>query len=194
MAVPTPATSTDAQLLLAAHRGDRGALKQLMARWWPSILRWCVTHLQDRVLAEDAAQDVVIRVIRHHRSCDAHRPFGPWLYRLVKNCSHDVRARQNRFRRRETSGPEPFEPARIERALDISRAGRRALKAFEVLPSRQREVLDLVDIQGLRAVEAAVLMDIAPGTARATLHQARRALREQMLDTHGDIVALLRET
>ena len=67
------------------------------------------------------------------------------------------------------------------------------MRAFDALSERQREVVDLVDLQGYRAAEAAELMGIAPGTARATLFQARKALRTQLLDRRADVIELLRD-
>lgn len=163
-------------------------------RWWPTILRWVTVQLRDRNLAEDAAQDVVVRVIRHHGSCDPNRDFGGWLYKVVKNCVRDARARQGKRASREAPQVETSARPDLDRRVDLSRAATRALQAFDELPTRQREVLDLCDRQGFKPTEAARVLGMAPGTARATLHQARRALRTRLLARRSDVLELLRDS
>ena len=46
---------------------------------------------------------------------------------------------------------------------------------------RQREVFDLVELQGLKPIEAADLLEMNPNTLRVHLLRARRAMREEML-------------
>ena len=46
---------------------------------------------------------------------------------------------------------------------------------------RQREVFDLVDLQGLEPKEAAELLEMNPNTLRVHLLRARRRMRREML-------------
>jgi RNA polymerase sigma factor (sigma-70 family) len=49
------------------------------------------------------------------------------------------------------------------------------------LPEGQREVLILFHIEGYSHDEIADLLDIAPGTSKSRLFEARRALRRQLV-------------
>jgi RNA polymerase sigma-70 factor (ECF subfamily) len=55
---------------------------------------------------------------------------------------------------------------------------------FDALPTRQREILDLADLQGYGSSEIAQLLDMNPATVRAHLFRARRTLRSRMLAEH----------
>lgn len=49
------------------------------------------------------------------------------------------------------------------------------------LPPAQREIFDLVDLQGLKPSEAAGLLEMNPSTLRVHLLRARRRMRSEML-------------
>jgi RNA polymerase sigma-70 factor (ECF subfamily) len=56
-----------------------------------------------------------------------------------------------------------------------------ARRALAGLPLRQREVFDLVDLQGHAPHEAAAMLGLSHGTVRAHLFRARRAVRAAIL-------------
>ena len=60
--------------------------------------------------------------------------------------------------------------------------GRRMLEAIERLPEDEREVFDLVGIQGLTAPEAATVVGASERTVQRRLHRARALLAEQLAD------------
>ena len=60
--------------------------------------------------------------------------------------------------------------------------GRRMLEAIESLPEDEREVFDLVGIQGLTIPEAATVIGVSERTVQRRLHQARALLAEQLAD------------
>ena len=55
---------------------------------------------------------------------------------------------------------------------------------FTQLPPRQREVFDLVDLQGHDPVQVADMIGVRAGTVRANLFKARAAIRERILELH----------
>ena len=65
-------------------------------------------------------------------------------------------------------------------------------KLFEKLPPRQREIFDLVDLQGLSPSEAAERTGMKPVSIRANLFKARKAIRESLLATHPSYSELSR--
>ena len=60
--------------------------------------------------------------------------------------------------------------------------GQRMLNAIESLPEAEREVFDLVGIQGLTYAEAAKVTDVSQKTVQRRLSRARLLLAEQLAD------------
>ena len=56
------------------------------------------------------------------------------------------------------------------------------MEAIESLPEDEREVFDLVGIQGLTIPEAATVIGVSERTVQRRLHRARALLAEQLAD------------
>jgi RNA polymerase sigma-70 factor (ECF subfamily) len=67
-------------------------------------------------------------------------------------------------------------------ASGLSPDGRRMLGAIEGLPEDEREVFDLVRIQGLTHAEAAEVVGVSEKTVQRRLNRARLLLAEQLAD------------
>lgn len=78
-------------------------------------------------------------------------------------------------------GPDPA------RRIDAGRMAASVRDFFEELPPRQREVLELVDHQGMRAVDVAEALGIRPVSVRANLLKARRKVRRAILSRYPEL-------
>jgi RNA polymerase sigma-70 factor (ECF subfamily) len=67
-------------------------------------------------------------------------------------------------------------------ASGLSPDGRRMLGAIEGLPEDEREVFDLVGIQGLTHTEAAAVVGVSEKTVQRRLNRARLLLAERLAD------------
>ena len=181
----------DAGLIAAARAGDERAFARLLGDARPQIYRWSVVITADSDEAEDITQQVSITLHRKLHMYEGRSAFTTWLYRIVRNTAIEAR-RRARFHR-EVSFDEELPRTSIsatteDRLQQIHDAQSveliRAL--FKLLPPRQRELLDLVDTQGFKIVEAAEMMEIEPETARVHLLRARRTLRAKMLEIHPE--------
>ena len=64
----------------------------------------------------------------------------------------------------------------------LSPVGRRMLEVIEGLPEDEREVFDLVGIQGLSHAEAAAVVEVSEKTVQRRLNRARLLLAERLAD------------
>ena len=72
----------------------------------------------------------------------------------------------------------PDETGDLIDRIDAERAGRALVTRLTTLPAADRAVVELVDLAGLQAKEAAQVLGIAPGTLRMRLMRARARLRK----------------
>jgi RNA polymerase sigma factor (sigma-70 family) len=79
---------------------------------------------------------------------------------------------------RESAEPEVLRRIGGSEAVEVARA------FFSELPERQREVFDLVELQGYTATEAAEMLVMSPSTVRVHLLRARRTLRTRIMEQH----------
>jgi RNA polymerase sigma-70 factor (ECF subfamily) len=163
-------------LLRAAVAGDPTAVDALLRQHWPDIHRWCRIHVADRVLADDAAQEAVVRVMRSIHQVDPTRPLLPWLRRVVATACIDLLRRRGRHPH--VASLDLPDDRAVDRAVDLQRAADRAVEAFADLPDRQRALITAVDLQGERASEVAARLGLSAGAVRNQLHTARRRIRE----------------
>lgn len=143
-------------------------------------------RVDDPHVAADLTADVFLAAIESaHRYRPATGPPAAWLTGIARNvmaAHRRHRARElralSRIRGRALLDEESTE--RIISQLDAEREARILYRSLDALPSNQRDVLELVAVDGLGLTEAAAALGITPGAARTRYHRARAALRSSL--------------
>ncbi|MBI4185608.1 RNA polymerase sigma factor [Candidatus Berkelbacteria bacterium] len=76
---------TDGVLVADILSGRPEALTILLGRYEAGAVRYACSIVGDRDDAEDVVQTASIKAYRNLRAFDQHRPFQPWLYRIIRN-------------------------------------------------------------------------------------------------------------
>jgi RNA polymerase sigma-70 factor (ECF subfamily) len=167
----------DDVLAVAAARGDRGALEQLLHRHADRIHGICrriVGHPED---ALDATQDALLAVARGIARFDGRSRFTTWLYRVATNAALDeVRRRKRRPYPSvmPLDGAQPGDiAARVGARLDVDRALGR-------LPEEFRVAVVLRDLADLDYAEIAEILDVPVGTVKSRIARGRAALADAL--------------
>lgn len=172
----------------ALSRGDPAAAREFMRRNLPVILGIARRLLADETEAEDAAQDVFVKVWKkaHHWQPGRAR-FDSWVGRIAIHACYD-RLRKRRERPVDTLPERPGGPADAEARIDAEQTGARVRAAIARLPGRQTLALELCHFQGHSNIEAAAMMEISIEALESLLARARRTLKAELA---GEAKALL---
>lgn len=184
--IPSP----DAAAIRHAQRGDAAALEAVARAALPKLRRWARALVASADDADDIAQAALIRATRRLDAFHFQARLDTWLYGILRRevAEHFRRAgRERRRRARVAARAEVWGGPQVP-DVDAERAADRIRAAFRDLPGRQREVFDLVDLQGLSPTEAAGLLGLAAPTVRVHLLRARRTLRALMIDIEPALV------
>jgi RNA polymerase sigma-70 factor (ECF subfamily) len=73
-------------------------------------------------------------------------------------------------------------PAPASSSSSLTPDGRRMLRAIDELPGDEREVFDLVRVQGLSHTETAEVLGVSSKTVQRRLNRGLRLLTEQLAD------------
>jgi RNA polymerase sigma-70 factor (ECF subfamily) len=165
-------------------------MERLLGDVYPRVRRWALTHGLGADDADDVTQAALVSAYRALPGFRFESRFETWLYRIVRRAVADWRRRQVRRGRREVAveAVESVAPDEGDMSADDARLWRLVRAAFETLPARQREVFDLVELQGRGVMEVAALLEVAEPTVRVHLLRARRAIRRRILERHGALV------
>jgi RNA polymerase sigma-70 factor, ECF subfamily len=160
------------RLLLRYQQGDTAAAASLVRAVSPGFFAYCVNRGDSPADAEDAVQEIWLRVHRARHTFRPGAPAAPWLYAIARHARLDARRRRERFRARELQtdslaefpGPKPEAPAEMSRILAC-------------LPDSQREVLVLLKGCGMTLEEVARATASTVGAVKQKAHRAYRKLR-----------------
>jgi RNA polymerase sigma-70 factor, ECF subfamily len=176
-----------------AATGDRLAFEELVRRYERPIYRYLRGYLHDAQLAEDASQATFLQLHLKSAQFQPDRRFRPWLYTIANNTATDL-LRRNRRHRNASLDPDTAELCSGDarqlfsnlpdaRAADPSKHMesiedyQEARHALERLPTKLREVLELVAYDGLKYGEAADALGIPLGTVKSRMNKALRTMR-----------------
>lgn len=187
MTGPTPLTETatddrtatrdrDAALVARVRSGDERAFNELVQAYMRQAFQLAYRVVGHREDAEDLVQESFLAAYQYLDSFDATRPFGPWLMRIVLNRGANLRrSRARRETEPETDAVSPA-PSALEES-ERTEAREMLVRALATLSERQRTIVTLFDVDGLTSTEIGERLDLAPGTVRWHLHEARQTLR-----------------
>ena len=139
--------------------------------------------------AEDAVQEVFLKVQRKIGTFRGEARLSTWLYQVAVNALRDQLRRLKRQKRALPLLPLEDEPGeqRLESddpgpAEGASLRERRALvrTALDALPERFREVLVLRELEGLGYRDIARILELPQGTVESRIHRARTRLAAEL--------------
>ena len=174
-------------LIRQARGGDPSAFERLAGAYRDRMYRWALVRTGDEDDAEDATQEALVRLHRGLGKFDGKSRFETWLYAVVRSAAADVRRSKGKaLRLRERfavrrAGEVAAEPHPVVDGLESQRIESLVRVFLDSLPARQREAMDLVDLQGVEQVEAATRLGVSPATLRTHLFRARRTIRARLL-------------
>ncbi|HEX6885700.1 MAG TPA: RNA polymerase sigma factor [Planctomycetota bacterium] len=168
----------DLELVHGLRRRQMGALREAYERHGERVQRLCRRMLGRPADAEDAAQDVFLKLFERAGAFDGRARFATWLHRLTVNtCLHRLEKERLRLVR---PLPEPDLAADGREAPHESLARTETRLELERLLARlsgeHRAVLVLRELEGLSYREIAATLDVPEGTVMSRLARARAEL------------------
>jgi len=151
---------------------------------WVRLCRLAFRFLWNRADAEDAVQEALQAAHLHRQQLADGTKWWPWLRRITIQKCHQIGRRKRRDRT--VAMPAQFEVAADSEDGDHLAESEATRLALDRLPQRQREVVVLRHLEGMGYDEIAVILDIAPSTARVHARAALEALRDHLVQQHPD--------
>jgi RNA polymerase sigma-70 factor (ECF subfamily) len=184
------------ELVARAEAGDVAAFTALVAALHPVVHRWALVFAADPDEADDIVQDAFVQMHLNLARFHGEAPLEAWLYRIVRRAAGQRRRTAQRRLRLAASAR-----ARPERDVYLTDPGLRVDRqwvaariraCFGHLPARQREIFDLVDLQGFEPSDVARMTGMNAATVRANLFKARAAVRAHLIARHPGAAELTR--
>jgi len=181
----TPTTLEE--MARSALEGDRAALESLARALQGDIYGLALRMLWNREDAEDATQEILVRVVTRLSQFDFRSRLKTWVYRVAVNYILDARKSAierlhlsfERFAEDLAEGVQSAAPDATERSLLIEEVKVAcALAMLQCLDRPHRLAYVLGELMDFSGPEAADALGISPALFRKRLQHARRAIVE----------------
>ncbi len=145
------------------------------------LFRYAFYFLRDEEDARDMVQEVLIRIWNRRDAMEQYLNVEAWCMRVMRNaCLDKLKSGYHRFRQ-ELSGIK-MASGIVSPAADLEHKDQvhQMEKLLEQLPEKQRELIQLRDIEGLSYQEIAKVMELDLNQVKVYLFRARQFLRERL--------------
>jgi RNA polymerase sigma-70 factor, ECF subfamily len=193
-------------LVASLRAGDEEAFRVLVSRYYGSLLRLAMSFVSERSAAEEVVQETWLGVIHGLSSFAGRSSLKTWIFRILTNRAK-TRGKRDARSIPFSSLKDPQSESDYEPAVDPSRFNARGMwadppqqwtnaapedlllrretmdliqRAIAELPSNQRTVVALHDVEGVEPEEICNILEISKTNQRVLLHRARSMIRRAL--------------
>jgi len=167
------------ELAIPLPRAEAASFERLLELHERQVARIAYRLLGRTDEAQDATQEVFLRLYRNLGALRSQSDVGAWLYRVTVNVCRDALRRRPPFldlhRDFASASPTP------EHLSEAEQQKRILADAIQQLTHQERECITLHDIEGLPTREVAAIVRCAEVTVRSHLSSGRAHLRDIIL-------------
>jgi RNA polymerase sigma-70 factor (ECF subfamily) len=178
------------RLIALASRGDVDAFEKLVRKHSVFVEATAIRILGNNG-AQDASQEVWVRVWRDISRFRGECSFSTWLYRITVNTCLTARKKELRRTTREYGDEMSYLPESRGGEADPEAAALNAECREEIqaalvhVRAEHRAALVLRHMQGLSYAEIAEVLEIPSGTAKGWVNRGRAAMLVALAQEHG---------
>lgn len=168
-------------LIEKAQKGDRAAFSQLLDLHYDFVRsvawRWCGRTCD----VDDVAQDVCIRLAKSIDRFRGEGQFKTWLYTLTLNVARDhLRKKGRETRNLKSWASDPTTPT--HHVGNEDNRLEEIWTAVRTLPPKQSDAVLLVYAEGLSHAQAAEVLNCSESTVSWQVHEAKKRLKQMLVD------------
>ena len=170
------AMNDDRALVTRIAQGDEHALHTLYLTYRPRLYRYLWHQLRgDEQTVADLLQEVFLAIWRTAAQFRGDAQVATWIFQLAHN--HVVRVRSRAHHSADMPLDDMSEQVQLVASAEDEVVGRLTLlDALKQMSPKQREVLELIYLQGFSLEEVARIVAVPVGTVKSRVNTARQHL------------------
>ena len=174
---------SDQDLMRIVQAGDYAPASEIYDRYSGRIYNFAFRFLKNAEAAEDAVQEVFVKMLRYANQFNGDAKLSTWLFSITANwCRDYLRKADNKIKETDdvlVTLPAPGELA-PDRALERRENEQRVRKALATLTPEQREAILLSRYQGLSYAEIAQIAGCSEGAVKTRVFRAMETLKKTL--------------
>jgi RNA polymerase sigma-70 factor (ECF subfamily) len=173
---------TDEQLAAdAAREGSDGpAFVALVERFRDRVWRICFRLLGNEQDANDAAQEVFLRLFLHRKSFEGRSKYATWVHGIAVRACLTMRRGRSRRQKREILGPdETWDQQQPSREGPAQGLKLDVMRMLDTLDEEDRAILILKYAEGYDYEELAEIFSMTPSALKMRVSRARDKLQQR---------------
>jgi RNA polymerase sigma factor (sigma-70 family) len=179
---------SDQELMRIVQAGDFSPASEIYDRYSGRIYNFAFRFLKNAEAAEDAVQEVFVKMLKHANQFQGDAKLSTWLFSITANwCRDHLRKADNKAK--DSDDVLVTLPASSENAPDRNLERRenelRVRKALEALTPEQREAILLSRYQGLSYAEIAQIAGCSEGAVKTRVFRAMETLKKTLMGDMG---------
>ncbi len=174
---------SDQELMRIVQAGDLSPASEIYDRYSGPVYNFAYRFLRNSEAAEDATQEVFMKVIKHAGQYKSDAKFSTWLFTITANWCRDHMRRWDNRRREPESVLESLPASREdspERAAERRENEDRIKQALSVLSEDQRAAILLSRYQGLTYSEIAQIYGCSEAAIKTRVFRAMEILKKSL--------------
>ena len=174
----------DQELMRIVQSGDYSPASEIYDRYSGRIYNFAFRFLKNSEAAEDATQEVFVKMLKHANQFHGDAKLSTWLFSITANwCRDYLRKADNKSKESEDvlispSGPER---ARSRPEPGERESEQRVQRALQSLTAEQREAILLSRYQGLSYAEIAQIAGCSEGAVKTRVFRAMETLKKTLM-------------
>ena len=176
---------TDEQLAAEAARegSDGPAFVALVDRFRPRVWRICYRLLGSEQDANDAAQEVFLRLFLHRRKFEGRSKYSTWVHGIaVRTCLTMRRGRGRRQKHEAVQSDDTWESREADREAAPAGLALDLMRMLGTLNDEDRALLILKYAEGYDYDELAAMFELSPSACKMRISRAREKLQQRFPD------------
>ena len=178
---------SDQELMRIVQGGDFSPASEIYDRYSARIYNFAFRFLKNAEAAEDATQEVFVKMMKHANQFQGDAKLSTWLFSITANwCRDYLRKADNKAKEAEdvlVTLPAPNELG-PEKTLQQREDAARIQRALQALTPEQREAILLSRYQGLSYAEIAQIAGCSEGAVKTRVFRAMETLKKALA---GDV-------
>lgn len=176
------------RILKACIKGDRKAQQKLYTLCFQPLMNICMRYKHNEEDGVAILNDAFLRILTNLSKKDGKVPFDAWAKRITINCCindyRKLKSKPDTLSYDDEYVREPFIHAfEVEEEDHVGITVEKLKELLQKIPSSSHEVFQLYVLEGYNHREIGEILGISEGTSKWHLNNARRKLKELILES-----------